>query len=135
VPANKENVMSHPHHPETWTAVCTVRDIVPNTGVCALVDDKQVAVFRIGRGDEVYAIDNFDPNSQAAVLSRGLVGNLGERLVVASPIYKHHFDLRTGECLEAPEHSVNAYAARVYDGKVWIAAGVTVSEAEEELAA
>ena len=127
--------MSHPHHPETWTAVCTVRDIVPNTGVCALVDDEQVAVFRIGRGDEVYAIDNFDPNSQAAVLSRGLVGNLGERLVVASPIYKHHFDLRTGECLEAPEHSVNAYAARVYDGKVWIAAGVTVSEAEEELAA
>ncbi len=127
--------MSHPHHPETWTAVCTVRDIVPNTGVCALVDDKQVAVFRIGRGDEVYAIDNFDPNSQAAVLSRGLVGNLGERLVVASPIYKHHFDLRTGECLEAPEQSVNAYAARVYDGKIWIAAGVTVSEAEEELAA
>ncbi|CAJ95570.1 Ferredoxin subunit of nitrite reductase or a ring-hydroxylating dioxygenase [Cupriavidus necator] len=127
--------MSHPHHPETWTAVCTVRDIVPNTGVCALVDDKQVAVFRIGRGDEVYAIDNFDPNSQAAVLSRGLVGNLGERLVVASPIYKHHFDLRTGECLEAPEQSVSAYAARVYDGKVWIAAGVAVSEAEEELAA
>ncbi|WP_116347473.1 nitrite reductase small subunit NirD [Cupriavidus taiwanensis] len=127
--------MSHPHHPETWTAVCTVRDIVPNTGVCALVDDRQVAVFRIGRGDEVYAIDNFDPNAQAAVLSRGLVGNLGERLVVASPIYKHHFDLRTGECLEAPEQSVKAYAARVYDGKVWIAAGVEVREAEEELAA
>lgn len=127
--------MSHPHHPETWTAICTVRDIVPNTGVCALVDDKQVAVFRIGRGDEVFAIDNFDPNSQAAVLSRGLVGNLGERLVVASPIYKHHFDLRTGECLEAPEHSVNAYAARVYDGKVWIAAEVLMREAEEELAA
>ncbi|WP_373376456.1 nitrite reductase small subunit NirD [Cupriavidus nantongensis] len=127
--------MSHPHHPETWTAVCTVRDIVPNTGVCALVGDRQVAVFRIGRGDEVYAIDNFDPNAQAAVLSRGLVGNLGERLVVASPIYKHHFDLRTGECLEAPDQSVNAYAARVYDGKVWIAAGVEVREAEEELAA
>jgi nitrite reductase (NADH) small subunit len=127
--------MSQAHHPETWTAICTVRDIVPNTGVCALVDDKQVAVFRIGRGEEVYAIDNFDPNSQAAVLSRGLVGNLGERLVVASPIYKHHFDLRTGACLEAPEQSVNAYAARVYDGKVWIAAGVVMREAEEELAA
>ncbi|MEC3769201.1 MULTISPECIES: nitrite reductase small subunit NirD [Cupriavidus] len=127
--------MSHPHHAETWTAVCTVRDIVPNTGVCALVDDRQVAVFRIGRGDEVYAIDNFDPNAQAAVLSRGLVGNLGERLVVASPIYKHHFDLRTGECLEAPEQSVNAYPARVYDGKVWIAAAAAMREAEEELAA
>ncbi|WP_042877892.1 nitrite reductase small subunit NirD [Cupriavidus necator] len=127
--------MSHPHHPESWTAVCTVRDIVPNTGVCALVDDKQIAVFRIGSGEEVYAIDNFDPNSQAAVLSRGLVGNLGDRLVVASPIYKHHFDLRTGECLEAPEHSVNAYGARVYDGKVWVAASVVLREVEEELAA
>lgn len=127
--------MSHPHHPESWTAVCTVRDIVPNTGVCALVDDRQIAVFRIGRGEEVYAIDNFDPNSQAAVLSRGLVGNLGDRLVVASPIYKHHFDLRTGECLEAPEHSVNAYGARVYDGKVWVAASVVLREVEEELAA
>jgi len=77
--------MSHPHHPETWTAVCTVRDIVPNTGVCALVDDKQVAVFRIGRGDEVYAIDNFDPNSQAAVLSRLLYGGHDPRTAVAAP--------------------------------------------------
>jgi hypothetical protein len=48
-----------------------LRDIVPNTGVCALVDRKQVAVFRIGRGEEVYAIANFDPNAQASVLSRG----------------------------------------------------------------
>ena len=74
------------------------------------------------RSGSVFAIDNFDPNSQAAVLSRGLVGSLGERIVVASPIYKHHFDLRTGECLEAPEHSVRAYPARVAGGKVWVAA-------------
>ncbi|MGO4306213.1 nitrite reductase small subunit NirD [Cupriavidus sp. RAF12] len=127
--------MSQAHHPETWTAICTLRDIVPNTGVCALVDKTQVAVFRLGRGEDVYAIANFDPNSQASVLSRGLVGNLGDRIVVASPIYKHHFDLRTGECLEAPENSVDAYAARVYDGKVWVAATVVNREAEEELAA
>lgn len=132
--------MSQAHHPETWTAICTLRDIVPNTGVCALVDKQQVAVFRVGRGEEVYAIANFDPNSQANVLSRGLIGSLGERIVVASPIYKHHFDLRTGECLEAPEHSVNAYAARVYDGKVWVAAsavqrGAEAGQVEEEMAA
>ncbi|MDF3836958.1 nitrite reductase small subunit NirD [Cupriavidus basilensis] len=123
--------MSHVHHSETWTAVCTLRDIVPNTGVCALVDMAQIAVFRVGpgqsddqggNGDQVFAIANYDPNANAAVLSRGLVGNLGERIVVASPIYKHHFDLQTGECLEAPEHSVAAYPARVYDGKVWVAA-------------
>ncbi len=123
--------MSHTHQAESWTAICTLGDIVPNTGVCALVDKAQIAVFRVGpgqsddlggNGDQVFAISNYDPNADAAVLSRGLVGSLGERIVVASPIYKHHFDLQTGECLEAPEHSITAYPARVHDGKVWVAA-------------
>jgi nitrite reductase (NADH) small subunit len=96
-----------------WVQVCYLDDIVPNTGVCALVDDEQVAIFRVGQS-ELYALDNYDPNAKASVLSRGLIGNLGERLVVASPIYKHHFDLRTGECLEAPEHSVHAWQVKLH---------------------
>ena len=107
---------------ENWTSVCKIDDIVPNTGVCALVGGQQVAVFHLaGAEPRVFAIDNLDPNSNASVLSRGLVGNLGERLVVASPIYKHHFDLLTGECLEAPQHSVASYRTRIEGGKVWIA--------------
>ena len=107
-----------------WTAVCAVEEILPNTGVCALLQGQQVAVFRLNDGAEprVFAIGNYDPNSEASVLSRGLVGNLGERLVVASPIYKHHFDLQTGECLEAPEHSVPTWPARIEGGKVWVGA-------------
>ncbi|RJG27451.1 nitrite reductase small subunit NirD [Massilia cavernae] len=106
-----------------WTPVCGVEDIVPDTGVCALVNGEQVAVFRVGAGDQhVFAISNFDPASGAAVLARGIVGSVGSRTVVASPIYKHHFDLETGECLEAPEHSVARYAARIDGGKVWVAA-------------
>jgi nitrite reductase (NADH) small subunit len=106
-----------------WTAVCRLDQIVPNTGVCALVNGEQIAVFHVIDGEQrVFAIGNYDPNADAAVLSRGLVGSLGERIVVASPIYKHHFDLQTGECLEAPEHSVSAYPARISDGQVWIAA-------------
>jgi nitrite reductase (NADH) small subunit len=108
---------------DNWTAVCGLDDIVPDTGVCALLNGGQVAVFRVGAEEpRVFAIENYDPNSHAAVLSRGIVGSLGERVVVASPIYKQHFDLSTGECLEAPEHSVACYPARVADGKVWIAA-------------
>lgn len=106
----------------TWTPVCAVEDIVPNTGVCALVQERHVAVFRVEDDvQRLYAIDNFDPNAQASVLSRGLVGNLGARIVVASPIYKHHFDLSNGECLEVPENSVKAYAVRVQDGVVSVA--------------
>ena len=108
---------------DNWTAVCSLDQIVPNTGVCALLDGQQVAVFHVADAEQrVYAIGNFDPNSGASVLSRGLVGNLGERIVVASPIYKHHFDLATGECLEAPENSVAAYRTRIEDGKVWVGA-------------
>lgn len=116
--------MNNDRLPVSWTAICPLDDIVPNTGVCALVNGEQVAVFHVDNGEPdgiVYAIENFDPGSQAAVLSRGLIGNLGERVVVASPIYKHHFDLRTGECLETPGYSVSAFAARVEDGKVWVA--------------
>jgi nitrite reductase (NADH) small subunit len=113
--------MSAPIVEVRWTAVCPLERIVPNTGVCALIDGAEVAVFHIADGgSQVYAISNFDPNSAASVLSRGLVGNLGERLVVASPIYKQHFDLRTGVCLEAPENSVTSYPARVQDGQVWV---------------
>ncbi|MER8170635.1 nitrite reductase small subunit NirD, partial [Acinetobacter baumannii] len=85
--------------------ICAPDDILPNLGVAALVDDRQIAVFRVRQrdgSDQFYAIDNFDPQSDANVLSRGLTGSLGGRIVVASPIYKHHYDLVTGECLEEP---------------------------------
>ncbi|HYR24671.1 MAG TPA: nitrite reductase small subunit NirD [Aquabacterium sp.] len=102
-----------------WTEVCAADAIVPNTGVCALVAGRHIAIFRVG-ADAFYALDNIDPKSGASVLSRGLVGNLGEHLVVASPLYKNHFVLTTGECLEAPEQSVRAYPVEVRNERVWV---------------
>jgi len=104
-----------------WITVCRHDDIVPDTGVCALVHGRHVAVFRIDAdAAQVFAIDNVDPRAHASVLSRGLTGSLGERVVVASPLYKHHFDLRTGECLEEPRWSVAAYDARVVGDDVMV---------------
>jgi nitrite reductase (NADH) small subunit len=104
----------------SWTAVCAVDAILPNTGVCARVGQRHVAIFRVGT-DQLFAIDNVDPKSGASVLARGLIGSLGERTVVASPLYKNHFDLRSGECVEAPEHSVRAHAVRIDAGRVLVA--------------
>ena len=95
-----------------WIAICELDDIVPNTGVCALVGEHQVAVFRLD-GDSVYAIDNHDPFSRANVLSRGIVGDLKGELVVASPVYKQHFSLTTGTCLEDPGVRVPVYPVRL----------------------
>ncbi|MFN3617969.1 MAG: nitrite reductase small subunit NirD [Aquabacterium sp.] len=118
--------MSAVLNPSPWTLVCPVADIVPNTGVCALVDGHPVAVFRVitteGR-EAFYAIDNIDPKNGANVLSRGLVGNLGEHIVVASPLYKHHIVLATGVCLENADWSVRAHHVEVRDGQVWVSLG------------
>ena len=101
-----------------WTSVCSLEDLLPDAGACALVAGRQIAIFRVE--DSVYALDNFDPASEANVLSRGLIGDIKSERVVASPIYKHHFSLTTGRCLEDPAHSVNVYPARVMDGRVWV---------------
>ena len=91
--------------------VCRLDDIVPDSGVCALVDGEQLAVFRIG--EKVYAVGNRDPFSGANVLSRGIVGDLNGELVVASPVYKQHFSLLTGRCVEDESVSVPVYRASV----------------------
>lgn len=97
---------------KTWTAVCPVEDIVPNSGVCALIGGRQVAVFRVA-DDRVYALSNYDPFSNANVLSRGIVGDLEGELVVASPVYKQHFSLATGLCIEDPAVQVSIFPARI----------------------
>jgi NAD(P)H-dependent nitrite reductase small subunit len=93
-------------------AVCRLADIVPNTGVCALAGGRQVAVFRLD-DDRVYALSNHDPFSRANVLSRGIVGDIKGELVVASPVYKQHFSLASGQCLEDPQVSIPVFPARV----------------------
>jgi len=107
---------------ETWTPVCALTDLVPNRGAAALLEgDQQVAIFRTST-DEVYALSNIDPFSGAAVLSRGLVGDLGGVPVVASPMHKQHFDLRTGACVDDPTVTVIVFPVRVADGTILVGA-------------
>jgi NAD(P)H-dependent nitrite reductase small subunit len=98
--------------------ICELGDVLDGAGVCALIDGEQVAVFRVG--EEVFALENCDPFSQANVLSRGLLGDLQGQLVVASPIYKQHFNLRTGRCLEDESVTLRVWPCGVLDGRVWV---------------
>lgn len=101
-----------------WTPVCAVDALTPDVGVRALVGEDQVAVFRLSGTDDIYAIDAFDPFSKAPVLSRGIVGDLNGQLVVASPIFKQHFNLQTGTCLEDEAVSIRTFPTRIVDGCV-----------------
>ncbi|WP_202924864.1 nitrite reductase small subunit NirD [Myxacorys almedinensis] len=112
--------ITHQSTATDWITVCAVNDILPNTGVCAWVNHQQVAIFRVGHEATLYAIANYDPFSNAYVLSRGIVGDRGGIPKVASPIYKQTFNLATGECFDNPEISVPTFPVRVVDGQVQV---------------
>lgn len=101
-----------------WTTICQLNDIAPNTGVCAKVGPHQVAIFRQAHSDQLFAVDNYDPIGRANVLSRGLLAQLGEHVTVASPLYKQHYSLLDGSCLENKDVKIPVYSVRINDGKV-----------------
>ena len=113
-----------------WVEVCSYGSIYPDTGVCALVDGRPVAVYRLSDGS-LHAVSNFDPFSRASVLSRGIVGDRNGEPKVASPIYKQTFNLRTGVCYEDPNVRLDVYRVRRRSGAVEVsAAPVTMPEPE-----
>ncbi|MBS9402971.1 nitrite reductase small subunit NirD [Halomonas sp. TRM85114] len=127
-----------------WLVVCTRADLVPYSGVAAWVETAegpaQVAIFYIPCGPntprpagpntpalshhdpELYAIDHHDPIAGANVIARGIVGDLKGQPVVASPIYKQHFRLEDGQCLEDEAVKLRTWPLRFDGEKVLIKA-------------
>lgn len=107
-----------------WTAACRSTRLQPDRGVAVLLPDgRQAALFRT-RGGALYAIDNIDPFSGAAVLCRGIVGDRQGRPTVASPLYKQVFRLDSGACLDNPDVVVDTFAVREQRGVVEVSAEV-----------
>ncbi len=105
-----------------FETVCQLSDIIPGTGVCALVNGAQIALFRPRDDEQVFAISNMDPFAQSNVLSRGLICEHQGQLWVASPLKKQRFNLQSGVCLEDPTVSVASYPVSVSAGKVAVSA-------------
>lgn len=111
---------------QQWQTVCQLEDLVAHSGVCALLEqnhnaaatDEQVAIFHLPNTEQqVFAISNYDPIGQANVLYRGIVGSVGDDLVVASPLFKQHFSLQTGQCLQE-DVQVKKYPVRILDKQI-----------------
>ncbi|WP_110708240.1 nitrite reductase (NAD(P)H) small subunit family protein [Salinicola sp. CR57] len=119
---------------EAGVRLCSRQDLVANSGIVAWHQGHQIAIFLLAHppgsagqvppespevagapfaspitSDGLYALDNRDPFSGTNVIGRGIVGDLGGELVVASPIYKQHFRLRDGQCLEAPDQRLRCW--------------------------
>lgn len=110
---------------KTWQKVCNKADLVEFSGVAAWLDNveppAQVAIFYLpGHGNELYALDHHDPFSNANVIARGIVGDLKGAPVVASPIYKQHFRLEDGQCLEDEDVKLRTWKIEFKGNEVWI---------------
>ena len=103
--------------------LCRIADLVAWSGVVALHQGHQIALFYLPQGRdrhsaaEIFALDNHDPFSGANVIGRGIVGDKEGEPVVASPIYKQHFRLSDGICLEDPAQRLTVWPVRL-DGDV-----------------
>ena len=119
-----------PDRVTTWARICPVEGLIPERGIAALVGSDPVAVFLLDDGT-VHAVAHRDPFSNANVMARGIIGSVGTgegyRDTVASPMYKHVFDLSTGECLTEPGTSLLVYPVRLVDGHVEIGHGTDPS--------
>ena len=107
-----------------WVAVCTTGQLIPERGVAVLVHETPVAIFRIRDGADEYvrAVGHRDPFSGAHVIARGILGSVGARDTVASPMYKHVFDLATGECLTDPSVRLPVHRTFVAGNVVYVEA-------------
>ena len=113
------SVTRAPDSVDQWHPVCRLAELEVERGVAALVHGQAVAIFRVDE-DTVYAVANQDPFARTSVLARGIVGRRGDVPFVASPVHKHAFDLRTGQCLDDAHVSVAAYEVRVLEGVVLV---------------
>lgn len=106
---------------EEWVEICSVSDLIPDSGVAALLGDTQIAIYYLPKEEQqLFALDNHDPFSKSNTMSRGILGDLKEQLVVAAPIYKQHFNLMTGQCLEEESVSLRSWDVKVEGERVLI---------------
>ena len=116
--------MSNDSKNSQWESLCREQDLVAEAGVAVWSPAGAIALFWLpDTRQQLFAIGHFDPMSEANVLARGIVGDIQGEPVVASPIYKHHYSLESGQCLEEEDVRVPVFPARLHQGEVQIIVG------------
>ena len=97
-----------------WMQVGNREDLIAESGIAVWTPDGPVAIFYLpDEKPALYAISHYCPLGRANVLARGIVGDLKGELVVASPLYKQHYSLTTGQCQEDDAIKVPVYDVRL----------------------
>jgi nitrite reductase (NADH) small subunit len=116
---NNNTTTSH-NNIKTWFRAARVEAFPENGGACVKYNDQQIAVFNFTRRNEWYACQNLCPHKMQMILSRGIIGSSDGEPKVACPFHKRTFSLKTGDCLNAEDCSIETYPVKVEDGYVYI---------------
>jgi nitrite reductase (NADH) small subunit len=103
-----------------WITVCSDTDLVTNSGVCALLNEQQIALFKlkVNSDEQIFAVSNWDPIGKANVLYRGLLGSVKDAKVIISPLYKQRYCLESGQCLDDDAIQLIVYPVRIEQNQV-----------------
>ncbi|MGJ8673344.1 nitrite reductase small subunit NirD [Rubritalea sp.] len=106
----------------TQINVGAVSNFPQDLGSCVKINGKQIAVFNLPTEQKWYAVQNFNPQNQRMVLSRGLTGDADGEPIVICPLHKHRYSLVTGECLTDSAYSLETFPIKEVDGELLIEA-------------
>ncbi|GAB2930581.1 nitrite reductase large subunit NirB [Hafnia psychrotolerans] len=104
-----------------WVDVCELSEIPANAGMAARLANRQIALFHLpDHPQQVFALSNHEPDSDANVLARGLVGDVKGEPVVISPLYKQRFRLLDGRSMDDAHSALSVWPVKVDGGRVWV---------------
>ncbi|GAB5380563.1 MAG: nitrite reductase small subunit NirD [Aliiglaciecola sp.] len=104
-----------------WITICKTQDLVKGSGVCALVNGRQVALFNLGLAQaKVVATSNWDPIGKANVMYRGIIGSESNTPYIASPLHKQRYSLLDGASLDGNSETLVMHQVKLEDQNVLV---------------
>ena len=93
--------------------ICKVEDLREKQGERFLVDDTEVAVFKVN--NVIYALSNVCPHQHTTLIYEGFI----EDCKVACPLHGWEFDLCTGK-MANNKKGLDSYEVKIIDGDVYV---------------
>jgi nitrite reductase/ring-hydroxylating ferredoxin subunit len=98
---------------EDYKRLCKLSELKENQGQRFIVDDIEVAVFKIA--EEIFAVSNICPHQHTALIYDGFI----EDGCVVCPAHGWIFNLKTGK-QPTGASGLNTYSTKIINGEVFV---------------
>jgi NAD(P)H-dependent nitrite reductase small subunit len=96
-----------------FQCICTLDELEENVGKRFIVDDVEIAIFKIN--SEVFAINNICPHQQSHLIHNGII----EDEFVICPAHSWKFNLRTGKKASG-SNGLSIYPVEIVEDNVFV---------------